>query len=331
MAIMTRSGMQAIDVLAILKKQARSGSFKKVIDHLISCVKNGQFLSDGLKKYQNLFGDYFINIVHVGEISGSMAENLEYLAESLRKNQELEGKVKGAMVYPIIILVITLAMSGGLTFFIFPKILPIFKSLHVELPVMTRIFIAVSTFMIAHGVAVFVGLAALVIGIWLALKIKSIRYAWHRVVITLPVVGTMVKNYNMVSFARSLSLLLKSGVKIVQAVEITARSCSNLVYRATLLNVAQQVGHGDPISKFLMKTPRLFPPVFSEMLAVGEQTGKLDETGLYLADFYEHELDSSTKSLSSVLEPALLLLMGGIVGFIAISIIMPIYEITQTM
>jgi len=329
MAIMTRSGMQILDILRILQRQTQSKTFKTIIDTLIVSVKNGQFLSDGLEKHHAIFGDFFINIIKVGEISGTLAENLEYLAQSLAKNQELQSKIKGAMIYPIILLIVTLGMAGGLTYFIFPKILPIFTSLHVKLPLITRIFIAVSSFMLAHGVALLFGIIAFAIGIVLLLRIPPIHYAWHRVTISLPVAGTMVKNYNMVNFARSMSLLLKSGVKIVQAVEITGRSTTNLVYKKVLEKISQEVGHGDMISKYLMLYPRLFPPVFSEMVAVGEQTGKLDDTGIYLADFYENELDDSTKSLSSILEPLLLLFMGTIVGFIAISIIYPIYQISQ--
>lgn len=329
LAIMSRSGMQILDILRTLKKQATSGTFKKIIDELIENVKNGQFLSDGLAKHKKLFGDFFVNIVHVGEISGSLADNLEYLAESLEKKKELESKVKGALVYPIIILIATFGLTGALTFFIFPKILPIFKSLNVTLPWVTRVFIAVSTFMIAHGILVFAVAIGALIGFWLLLRIGVIRYAWHRVLLFIPVVGTMAKNYNMVVFIRALSLLMKSGVKIVQALEITANSSVNLVYKRTLKKVAESVGQGDPISKHLTAHAGLFPPVFTEMVAVGEETGKLTDTGTYLANYYESELDASTKALSNILEPLMLVVMGFIVGFVALAIILPIYEVSQ--
>ena len=296
---------------------------------LIENVKNGQFLSDGLARHQRLFGDFFVNVVHVGEISGSLADNLEYLAESLQKRKELESKVKGAMVYPFIILAATGGITAALTFFIFPKILPIFKSLRVDLPLITKIFIKISTFMIAHGVTVFIGAFVVLIGAWLLLRIQAMRYIWHRVILMLPVVGTMVQNFNMVSFVRALALLLKSGVKIVQALDITASSSANLVYKQSLKVMAKSVGRGDHMSKHLVDHPRLFPAVFAEMIAVGEETGKLTDTGSYLANYYESELDASTKSLSNVLEPLLLVTMGFIVGFVALAIILPIYEVSQ--
>jgi len=301
----------------------------KVLDELIESVKNGQFLSDGLQKYHNMFGDFFINIIHVGEVSGTLADNLEYLAESLKKRRELESKVKGAMIYPIIIMLATFGLTGGLTFFIFPKILPIFKSLRIELPVITKIFIAVATLMIDHGLFVFGAIIANIIAIWVLLKITAIRYIWHRFIIFLPVAGAMVQNFNIISFIRALSMLLKSGVKIVQALEITGNASGNLVYRRALKTIAVQVGQGDPISKNLANYPSLFPVVFSQMIAVGEETGRLTDTGSYLAEYYETELDNSTKTLSSVLEPLLLVTMGFIVGFVALAIILPIYEVSQ--
>lgn len=329
MAIMSRSGMQIIDILRTLKKQTKSKTFASVLDGLVESVKNGQFLSEGLAKHQKLFGDFFINIVHVGEISGSLADNLEYLAEALEKKKELRSKVTGALVYPIIILLATFALTGALTFFVFPKILPIFTSLNAELPLITVIFIAVSTFMINHGILVFVGSFALFVGFWLLLRIPSIQYQFDRLLLYLPVLGNMIVNYNLVGFIRSLSLLLRSGIKIVQALDITANSATNLVYRKVLQETAISVGQGDPISKSLIASPRYFPAVFAEMIAVGENTGKLTDTGTYLATYYESELDSSSKALSSVLEPMMLLVMGFLVGFIAMAIIMPIYQVTQ--
>lgn len=300
-----------------------------ILGELLENVKNGQFLSDGLKKHRRLFGDFFINIVHVGEISGTLADNLEYLAESLRKKRELESKVKGAMLYPIIIMFATFGITGGLMFFIFPKILPIFKSLKIELPTITKIFIAISTFVINHGLTVLGGIVIGLAAFWFLVRIRPIRFVWHQILLSLPLVGSMVRNFNLINFIRSLTLLMKSGVKIVQALEITADSSQNLVYRTTLQQTAKGVSQGSHIFEHLSEYPRLFPPVFTQMIAVGEETGRLTDTGAYLAEYYEQELDNTTKTLSSVLEPLLLVLMGFIVGFIALAIILPIYEVSQ--
>lgn len=329
MAIMSRSGMRIIDVLKTLKRQTPKGSYARILDGLISDVKNGQFLADALAKHHNLFGDFFINIIRVGEVSGTLADNLEYLADSLKKRHELQAKVQGALVYPVIILVATLGMAAGMTFFIFPKILPIFRSLHVDLPLVTRVFISFSTAMINHGVMVFAVAIAIIVGFTLLLRLSPIRYGWDRFLLMIPFVGPMVRDYNMVNCARSLSLLLKSGVKIVQALDITANSTQNLVYRACLQATAKEVGRGALASKTLALSSKLFPITFTEMIAIGEETGRFAETASYLSDYYEQELDASTKSFSDILEPILLLTMGGIVMFIALSIILPIYSISS--
>ncbi len=329
MAIMSRSGMRIIDILKAMKKQAGKGAYANLMESIIEDIKNGQFLSDSLAKNQNLFGDFFVNIIRVGEISGTLADNLEYLAESLRKQSELQAKVKGALIYPVVILFATFGMGGGMMFFIFPKILPIFKSLKVDLPITTRIFISVSNFFINHGVLAFLGIIGFFALFFLLIRIRPLRYAWHRSMLIVPYAGTMVRDYNMVNFSRALALLLKSGVKIVQALEISANSSANLVYKAKLHEIAISVGRGEPASKGLTDNPKLFPPIFSQMIEIGEETGRLANTGNYLADYYENELDASTKAFSTILEPVLLLTMGGAVAFIALAIIQPIYAVSQ--
>lgn len=330
MAVMTRAGISTLEVLVILRKQAKSAAFRSILDYLTEQVKNGRYLSDGLAKYKKIFGDFFINIIRVGEVSGTLADNLEYLADSLKKRKELESKVRGALVYPIIILVATVGMTGILTFYIFPKILPVFKTLKVALPLSTRIFIAGSTFILNNGLLTLGIIVAIVVFIWAILHIRKVRYYYDRLLLTLPVLSTMVRDYNMVIFSRSMALLLKSGVQIVQALLITSNTTENLVYRDSLQQISEQVNQGDLISTHLIGKDALYPPVFAQMISVGERTGKLNETGIYLAEYYDSELDGSTKALSNILEPLLLVVMGGVVMFVALAIIMPIYKVTQS-
>ncbi|MDP3792185.1 MAG: type II secretion system F family protein [bacterium] len=329
--VMIRSGIQILQSLEILKKQSKSRAFVKILDQLISDIKNGQFLSTGLEKYQNVFGDFFINLVRVGEASGTLSENLKYLYEELKKKDELQKKVKGAMAYPAIIFMATVGITSIMIFFIFPKILPVLTSINVELPFVTRAFIAISQFLIKYGIYAGVGIVSLFVFLWLILKIPKIRFAWHNILISLPMVGDMVRAVNIISFARTSGLLLKAGIKIVEALEITANTLSNLVYKKEIMKVAEGVRKGDPMSKYFIENPKLFPIIFSQMVSVGENTGKLDESILFLAEYYESELDESTKGLSTFLEPIMLLIMGAIVAFVALAIITPIYKITQTL
>lgn len=329
--VMIRSGMQILQSLEILKKQTKSKVFIKILDQLILDIKNGHFLSASLERYKNIFGDFFINLVRVGEASGTLSENLKYLYEELKKKDELQKKVRGAMAYPAVIFMATIGITSIMIFVIFPKILPVLTSINVELPFITKAFIAVSETLIKYGYLIGLGLVGLFIGFWFILKIQKVRFAWHNLIITVPPISGMSRSVNIISFARTLGLLLKSGIKIVEALEITANTLSNLVYRKEIMKVAGGVRRGDPMSKYFTENTKLFSPIFSQMVLVGENTGKLDESILFLAEYYESELDEATKSLSNILEPILLLTMGVIVAFVALAIITPIYKITQTL
>lgn len=329
--VMSRSGMQILDSLEILKRQTKSKVFMAIIDQLISDIRNGHFLSSGLERYRYIFGDFFINLIRVGESSGTLSENLKYLADELKKKDELNKKIKGAMAYPIILLVATLGITSILIFVIFPKILPVLRGLNVQLPLVTRGFIWLSEFLFAYGFYLFGSLGFLLVAWFILLRLKPVRYFWHKCILYIPFIKTMSQNINMVNFARTLGLLLKSGVKIIEALQISADTLSNLVYRNEIIRMSEGVRRGDPLSKYLGVDSKLFPAIFSEMILVGENTGKLDESLLFLANYYESELDESTGNMSNVLEPTLLLLMGLIVSLVALAIITPIYKITQTL
>lgn len=330
LAMMLKSGMTVLDGLKILKKQASSKSMIKIIDYLISEISNGQFLSSALEKYKRVFGDFFINIIRVGEASGILYENLNYLALELNKKKELKKKVFSAMIYPIIIVIATFGITGLMTVYIFPKILPIFKTLNINLPITTRILINVSEFLINYGVYAVLGILVFIVLFWIVLKIKSVRRFFDIVILKIPLAGNMVKNYNISNFCRTFGLLLKSDIKVVEAILITADTMKNLIYKEELQQAANIVTKGEEISSHLEKKKNIFPEMISQMIAIGENTGNLSETLLYLSEFYEKEVDDSAKNLSSTLEPILMVTMGFLVGFIAVSIITPIYEITQS-
>src|SRR3989344_2977297 len=200
--VMIRSGMQILQSLEILKAQTKSTTFKKILDQMIFDLKNGHYLADGLARYQNIFGDFFINLVRVGEASGTLGENLKYLAEELKKRDELQKKIRGAMAYPVVIFVATIGITSIMIFIIFPKILPVLTSLNVELPFVTRVFIFASEFLIKYGYLVGLGFVGLAIGAWLILKIPRVRFAWHTLIISMPLIGNMSLSINIISFSR---------------------------------------------------------------------------------------------------------------------------------
>ncbi len=330
LAVMAKAGLPLLESLKILKKETTSRAMNKILDRLILDISNGQFLSASLDRFEGVFGKLFINIIRVGESTGILPENLNYLAEELKKKRELRRKVVGALIYPAVVLVATLGITGLLTVFIFPKILPIFSSLKVELPLTTRILIAISNGLTNYGPLIIGIFFAAIVAIWLLLRLELLRFYFHRTILVLPIFGKMAKGVNLSNFCRTLGLTLKSGVKVVEAITITAESLSNLVYKKQLMAMAAEVSRGEALSPHFAKHKHLFPAVLSQMVAVGENSGNLSETLLYLAEFYEGEVTDATKNLSNTMEPLLMVFMGLIVGFVAISIITPIYEVTQS-
>ncbi|MBI3459071.1 type II secretion system F family protein [Candidatus Azambacteria bacterium] len=216
-----------------------------------------------------------------------------------------------------------------MTIYIFPKILPVLLGLKAELPWSTKGLIFLSNLFVNYGFVSVIGIIGLIILTWLILKIEKVRFRVHQVILYLPLVGGLSQNYNMANFCRTLGLLLKSDIKIVEALSITADTTNNLVYRQELRHISGDISKGEEISRHLEKNNHLFPIMLSQLVSIGETTGNLTDTLLYLSEFYENRFDETIKNLSIVLEPFLMIIMGTIVGFVAISIITPIYEITQ--
>lgn len=327
-----KAGVPILDSLKILRRQTKSKARAKIFDKVIADVSNGQFLATSLKKLSHIFSDFAINIIKVGETSGSLDQNLNYLADELKKKHALKQKIVGAFVYPIFITTATVGLTVLLTVFIFPKIRPIFDSLHVVLPFSTRALIFTSDFLGSYGLYLLAGIVVFLTAFFISLK-KSVKlhYFVDRIVLKIPLVGRITKSYNMANFCRTLGLLLKSGVRVTEALTITGDTTSNRIYKKECFHAAKGVLKGEKISKYLETRTMYFPDLMTQMVAIGESTGNLSETLVYLSELYEGEVDDLTKNLSSSIEPVLMIFMGLIVGFVAVSVITPIYEITQNL
>jgi type II secretory pathway component PulF len=329
LSLIIKAGLPIYNGLTIIKAQTESPVLQKVVDSLIVDVNNGKFLADGLEKYEYLFGPFFINIVRVGEASGTLAKNLLYLADELKRSKSLESKVRSAMIYPIVILVATIAVAGFLTFYVFPKLIPVFASLNVELPLTTRIMIWMLSFAQNYGVDILAGVIILGIVIKIVTKqVKSVKYLLDELTLHTPAISSVIIGVNMVNFCRVLSLLLKSGVKIVESLSITAATFDNEVYRNIILNAKDEISKGGVLGTYLSDKKHYFPPLVSGMVQIGETTGNLEENLEYLAEYYDDEVDIKLHALTSLIEPIMLLVMGLLVGFVALSIITPIYSIS---
>ncbi len=328
LSIIIKAGMPMIEGLRIIRKNAK-GTFARVLDHLVESVNSGQSLAHGLQKYKHIFENFFINIIAVGEVSGTLSQNLLYLSQELKKVKDLKGRVRAAMIYPMILFLATIAISIFLTFFIFPKIIEAFTQLNVKLPATTRALIAILGFLKSYGIVLAIGFVVLLITVRFLLRITAIRYAMDRILMRMPVLGKLMITMNVASSSRILSILLKSGVKIVEAVVIVSDTFENLVYKKAFRAAAEEVKKGASFAEYLQTDSHIFPSMFASMVEVGENTGNLEENLLYLSDYYTEEVDASLKDLTAVMEPMLILMMGLIVGFVALSIITPIYSISQ--
>lgn len=331
LSFLTGAGVPLLDSLKVLRKQSHKAR-AKMFDAVIEDVSSGQYLSTSLSKFKNVFGDFAVNIIRVGETSGILNQNLNYLADELKKKHALKQKVTSALVYPIFITVATLSITSLLTVFIFPKLQPIFTSLNVTLPLTTRALIATSNFLRSYGLFLILGIiAALILFFFLVKRFKMFHLLVDRILLKLPLLGKIVQNYNLTNFCRTLGLLLKSGLKINDAIGITADTTTNIRYRNEIRAMVETTTRGERISKHLERHPGLFPDILPQMVGIGETTGNLPDTLVYLSELFEADVDEATKNLSGSLEPILMIFMGILVGFVAISVITPIYEITQNL
>ncbi len=329
LAMILHSGVAVREGLLMLDIGNSSRSTAYILGCIVDDVSRGTSLAQAFVSFEHLVGAFTINIIKVGEASGTLSNNLAYLAEELKKRDALHKKVLGALIYPVIIVIATVGISLILTVYIFPKITPIFRGFKQQLPLSTRILIAVSSFLIHDGAFVALGIVGVGIGLVFIRRISRIRLMLDRAILSLPIFGKLFRSYDLSTITRTTSLLLQGDVHIVPALMIVAESCSNAVYREDLMRIAEAVRHGKKLSACLRACGDHFPPLCAQMIAVGEETGDLAGSLKYVSDMYEEDINELTKNLATLIEPVLMIVMGVIVGFIAISIITPIYGITQ--
>ncbi|MBI4273038.1 type II secretion system F family protein [Candidatus Uhrbacteria bacterium] len=327
LAVMLRAGLTLQESFVIARDSSR-GKLTSILDQVLESITAGQKLSRALGDYPRVFSGLFVNAVRAGETSGTLVENLEQLAVQLNKEKELVAKIRGAMIYPIVVLVAAFFLGLGLAFFVLPQITPLFERLNVALPITTRIIIWVSKQIQANGIFIFSGIIGTITGFIILLKQKWMRPITHMILLRLPIIGPITRQTNLARFSRTLGTLLGSGLHIDEALSILRSTMGNYYYQHCVSTVEHFTTRGSKLSTNLDEYQWLFPKLVTRMVSVGEESGKLHETLIFLADYYEAELDTSTKSLATAIEPILLIGIGLFVGFLALSIITPIYEIT---
>lgn len=328
--VMMRAGLPLSDSLKTLAMQTDRKMFKTIIEDIRSSVERGDQLSSAMSRHPEAFSPIVVSMVAVGEVSGTLEANLEQLSTQLKKDHELRSRIKSAMAYPIVVLTATVGIVAAMVVYIIPRMVSIFRDINVSLPLSTRILIAVSDFAVAHGLLILFA-AIILAGVFLILiKRPKGKSLLHLFFLNFPIIGKIVKKVNLARFTRTLSSLLSTDVPIVKSFEITADVLGNVHYRAVALAASEELKKGVGIADTLAAHGKLFPPLVLQMVSVGEKSGTLDSLLKELAMFFEEEVDETLKGLSTIIEPLLILFLGGTVGGIAVSIMAPIYSLTQS-
>ncbi len=330
LAVMLKAGLPVSRCLKILTAQADNPRFSKILMQISRQVESGSGVSDAMANYGNVFPPIFVSMVKVGESSGTLETTLTYLSEQMQRDYDLVSKAKGAMTYPIVIM-IALGIVGFLMFtFVLPKLTATFVDLKVELPLMTRIVIAVVNIFARYYLFIALGAVGVVLLFLRWRKTESGRKVLHKLVFYTPLISGIVIKINLARFVRVFASLIKSGMPIVESLEVSSKVVGNIYYQQVIADAASKVKIGSPLTLAFKKNPMLFPNLVVEMMEVGEESGTTDTVLTEVANFYEQDVDQTMKNLSSILEPVIMMVIGAVVGFLAVALVTPIYNITQS-
>lgn len=331
LSAMVSAGVPLLRALNSLHQHTESDGLKKLLTTIIKDVEDGAPLADALSKYPDTFSDVYVNMVRAGEAAGILDEILKRLAIQQEKNSTIRKKVKSAMTYPMVLVVITILAFFGLMLFVIPQIGKILQDLggpDAQLPALTQAMLGISGFMTSYWYIVFPAIGG---GVYLLLryiKTPKGKNQFHHLILKIPGIKSIVTKVAVARFARTFSALMGAGVAVLEALNVTARAVGNSVYEKALQDAAEDVKNGATLSSIIEKND-LFPAIVAQMLAVGEETGQTDTVLVKVADFYEEEVDVAIDGLSSIIEPVMILLMGSMVGLIAASVMGPIASLSQ--
>jgi type IV pilus assembly protein PilC len=329
LATMIEAGLTLSQSLRLLIRQARKGKFRDVMEGVLNDVQDGFSFSTALAKYPDVFDQVFINVVRSGEATGKLESVLAQLSSNMEKDVKIRGKIKGALIYPVFVICAMIGVAALMMVKVIPQLRDLFLSSGKELPIATKILIASSDFMVHSWYWLIVILIGLGWGVRYFVKSEAGIRFFSRFSLKVPVIGPIVEETNMARFGRLLGLLLGSGVPLLEALRLINDSFSNRLYQRGIQIVAEQVERGIPMSVPISDNP-VFPLMVGQMVSVGEQTGKMDEVMVKLAEYYESEVDSKVGGLASLIEPIVIILLGVGVATLVIAILLPIYQISTS-
>lgn len=331
LSLLIKGGTTLNEALDILKEESKSKAFKKAIEKISKRIVGGESLNKSLAGHPKIFNKFFQNVVKVGEESGTLEENLKYLSFCLKNQYSLKQKVLGALIYPVIVIAVALVIVSGTMIFVLPNLFEKLNIINDELPLLTKALFAISIFLKESWILLIIAVLFLFLLYKILNYIKITRSIFHKIILSLPFFGVTSKNSSLAEFSRVFFTLLKSGVPILDALDICEETINHEIYKKHIKLVRAGSERGEKLSNSFKKFPKIFPSIFCQMVLVGEKSGTLEESMHYLAEFYEAESDSALKNFSAIIEPVLLIFVGLFVAFIALAIITPIYQFTSNL
>lgn len=328
LAVLLRGGVTIDEAVKSLAEQSKPGPMRNILFRIKSRLENGVSLNSAISEEEGSFGKIFMSLVKAGEMSGSLSENLEFLSVWLERDSNLRKQINGVMLYPKIVFSAVILLAGLLTVFVLPRLVPMFTSLHVELPLITRAVLALSVFAQKYWLLVIAGAFFVWLGIFLLFKIQRMKYLYHKTLIFSPYIKDFVVAYQLALFSQLMGTLMKSGISIDEALEIAYVGTSNLYYKKVLKEVLDRVNKGISLVNTMGEYPELYPANSISVLAVGENSGTLEESFFKISDYWTKDIIDRTKLLPTIIEPILLIIIALAVALIALSIILPIYKLT---
>ena len=331
---MVRAGLPILDTIDMIEKQTLHTGLKAVIGAIHKDVESGTPLSDAFAKHDRVFNNVFINLLRAGETSGNVDLFLKKLVVGMEKDEKIRSSIKGAMMYPIILLIVAISVIAMMMIFVVPVFQDMFAGSAGGLPAITQIVVDVSEFIrdpVRGGL-----FAGLLVGVYItsSLLIRrsyKIRRSWHKIVLKLPLIGSLVLKSSLAKIAMIQGNLSGAGVPVIEALDISGSSNKNIIIQEAMTEIKRGVFSGEPLSKLFEKKPAIFPATFSSMVSVGEKTGNMEEMFESISIYYEEEMDDSVSKLTSMLEPIMIVFMGITIGFILVAMYTPMFQMGETL
>lgn len=327
LSTMISAGLPLANALSILVQQSKS-EMSRLVAQILQDVEGGLTFTKALEKHPTVFTSIYVQLVHAGEVGGVLDDILSRLAINMEKTKEFRAKTRGAMIYPIIVLIAMVVVAAIMMIFVIPKLTDMYDDFGAELPLPTLILISISNFMVGFWWLILLLGAGGYFAFVQWKKTHAGHVAFDRFLLNLPILGELNKKITLTEFSRTLSLLLGAGISLLQALDIVTQGVNNIIYKEALQDVYKQVEKGVPISKALAKYED-FPPILHQMMSVGEETGKLDEVLGKLSTYFEQESEQAVKNLTAAIEPLIMIVLGIGVGAMVIAVILPIYNLTS--